>query len=70
MSDLMQRLEQEVATTPHATDLCQGTILSREQYLDDLEREGLHDARLKPAGNITPDEVAVWTAAIGDDRNP
>jgi hypothetical protein len=64
----MQRLEREVATAPHATDLCQGTILSREQYLDDLEREGLQDARLKPAGNITADEAAVWTAAITDEH--
>jgi hypothetical protein len=67
MSDLMQRLEREVVTMPHATDICQGTILSREQYLDDLEREGLHDARLKPSGNVTSEEVAVWTAAIEED---
>jgi hypothetical protein len=69
ITGLMQRLEHEVATAPCSTDLCQGTILSRQQYLDDLEREGLHDARLKPAGNLTSDELAVWTAAIDEEQH-
>jgi hypothetical protein len=45
--------------------VCQGTILSRGQYLVDLEW-GLDDARRWPRGPMTDDEIAVWTAAIGE----
>jgi len=45
--------------------VCQGTILSREQYLTDLEW-GLDDARRSPRGPMTDAEIAVWTAAIGE----
>ena len=47
--------------------LCQGTLLSREQYLDDIERWGYNDARLQPTTDaITPEEVALWTMAAAD----
>ncbi|MBA2721993.1 MAG: hypothetical protein H0U56_03655 [Methylibium sp.] len=49
--------------------MCQGTLLSREQYLDDIEEQGLRDARLAPLGQMAPREVAVWTEAIPD-RQP
>lgn len=41
---------------------CRGTLLSRSQYLPDLER-GYHDARLAPAGSMTPEQIALWTEA-------
>jgi len=46
-------------------NLCQGTLLSREQYLADVEMWGNVDARLMPGGNMTPNEIAQWTNAIG-----
>ena len=46
--------------------VCNGTLLSREQYLGDLERFGYRDARVQPHGQMTDDEIEVWTSAIGD----
>lgn len=45
--------------------LCQGTLLSRQQYLVDLDKWGYKDARVTPLGNMTPEETAIWTDAIG-----
>jgi hypothetical protein len=45
-------------------DVCNGTLLSREQYLYDLEHFGYRDPRLEPTGRLTREEAAIWTAAI------
>jgi hypothetical protein len=42
--------------------VCRGTLLSREQFLPDLE-QGLVDARVA-LGTMSADQVRVWTAAI------
>ena len=44
--------------------LCRGPIISREQYLIDIEQWGYSDARLPPHGNMQPEEIALWTKAI------
>lgn len=64
MDDLTQRLRDEAHAPPPATNLCGGTLLSREQYLIDVEEQGLRDARVVPVGNMTPEDVAQWTSAI------
>lgn len=46
--------------------ICNGTLLSREQYLYDIERRGYEDARLVPHGAMTPAETEIWTAAIAN----
>jgi hypothetical protein len=51
-------------------DVCQGTLLSRQQYLHDLSELGMKDARLQPAGNMTAEEIIRWTAGIEDDAAP
>jgi hypothetical protein len=65
METLMARLAAETrqppADDPH---VCAGTLLSREQYLHDVERLGYVDGRLTPASTMTPEDVAVWTDAI------
>lgn len=65
MDDLLARLAAEVrqppAQDPH---VCAGTLLSREQYLHDVERLGYVDGRLTPASTMTPEDVASWTEAI------
>ncbi len=43
--------------------LCQGTLLSRMQYLYDTERWGYQDARQPPCGVMTPEQITHWTAA-------
>jgi hypothetical protein len=47
--------------------LCRGTILSRAQYLFDVEKQGYLDARLRPSGAMSPEQVEQWTAAIEDE---
>ena len=64
MDELIARLEAEVWTAPSDDRLCRGTILSREQYLIDINEWGYRDARLRPGGNMTSEETERWTAAI------
>lgn len=65
MDKLVERLAAEThqppAIDPH---LCAGTLLSREQYLFDVEKLGYVDGRLTPASTMTADDVATWTEAI------
>lgn len=63
MSELCARVLAE-RPDPAAPPVCNGTFLSRQQYLIDLDR-GCADARLSPGGGMTEEDVAVWTAAIG-----
>jgi hypothetical protein len=62
MQELMGRLEREL-TVPDPRRVCQGTILSRAQYLTDVERWGYEDPRICPAGNMTKEETVCWTEA-------
>jgi hypothetical protein len=48
---------------PSGDRICRGTLLSRSQYLVDLEQWGYRDARLLPRGTMTAEQIAVWTAA-------
>ena len=52
---------------PTIEDLCQGPLLSREQFLVDLEHWGYKDARIE-YGIMRPSQVDLWTAAIADSR--
>jgi hypothetical protein len=65
METLLGRMAAETrqppAEDPH---VCAGTLLSREQYLHDVEQLGYVDGRLTPASTMTPEDVAVWTEAI------
>jgi len=66
MRELMGRLDGEL--TRSASDrACRGTLVSRAQYLVDLERWGYTDPRLAPHGNMTPAERELWTAGIAKD---
>ncbi len=60
---LVNRLGDETHSPPPGSRLCRGTLLSREQYLYDVG-EGYVDARLRPFGNLSAEEIAAWTAAI------
>jgi hypothetical protein len=67
MDDLCGRLRDEQRAPPPADRVCQGTLLSRAQYLVDVEEWGYRDARLIPDGTMTRRETAKWTAAIEDE---
>jgi hypothetical protein len=64
MRELIQRLTHELHLPPSPRRVCQGTLLSREQYLTDVGMWGFEDARLTEPGSMTVDEVAHWTRAI------
>jgi hypothetical protein len=46
--------------------ICRGTLLSRLQYLEDIERWGYQDARTEPRVRITENELRQWTKAARD----
>ena len=65
MERLVERLRQETAQSPAAdARVCAGTLLSREQYLHDVEQLGYRDGRLTPASTMSEGDVAAWTDAI------
>ena len=61
---LARRLGRESRVPGPEERLCQGTLLSRAQYLTDVSVRGYADGRLCPYGAMTPEDVAHWTAAI------
>jgi hypothetical protein len=67
LSDLTERLARDQNHQPGDESLCQGTLLSRSQYLIDLERWGYEDPRLSPRGRMTAEDIARWTDAIAID---
>jgi hypothetical protein len=67
LHELTDRLRAEIDARAPTTPVCQGTLLSRAQYLVDLERSELEDARLEPSGAMSTEDVALWTEAIARD---
>jgi hypothetical protein len=67
MRDLLDRLSDELHLPAAGVSLCCGTLVSREQYLHDIEREGYADGRLPPSGTMSVEDIAVWTEAIDDE---
>ena len=62
MRDMARKLEREQDGAP-AGHVCQGTLLSRAQFLVDVERFGYEDARAAPEVHMTDEQIALWTAA-------
>jgi hypothetical protein len=63
LSDLLQRNQEELSATS-SERICRGTLLSREQYLPDVQEHGYVDARLGPHSHMSAADVERWTAAI------
>ena len=64
MDDFMRRLAEDNAREPSRDRICQGTIISREQYLVDTLERGYQDGRQEPFGTMSEEEIRSWTAAI------
>ena len=64
MRTLTARLEEETTSRPPNTRVVQGTLISRQQYLVDVEQRGYEDARAEPVGNMSERELQIWTDAI------
>ena len=47
-------------------DVCYGTLLSREQYLHDLQAWKYRDSREQPEGPMSREEIEIWTRAIDE----
>ncbi len=66
MAGLMGRLDHEMRVDSPAERIVQGTLMSREQYLVDIEEWGFKDVRLTTASAMTDDDIAHWTQAINE----
>ena len=67
MRELHARMRAEHATQSHAEHVCQGTLLSREQFLIDIQDWGYNDARLT-TGAMTEAQIEHWTRGIDNLR--
>jgi predicted nucleotidyltransferase len=63
MDDLISRLQNEEPAT-RRDRLCRGTLLSRKQYLVDIQERGFRDARLEQRVHMDSEDIAHWTGAI------
>jgi hypothetical protein len=63
MRELAGRLQQESEAAPPERRVCRGTLLSRIQYVTDVDAHEFADARLDPDSGMTPEQVRLWTDA-------
>ena len=63
MEDLLGRLTSELRASDSEEPVCNGTLLSWSQYLGDVLGGNFRDGRIRPYGNMSPEEVARWTSA-------
>jgi hypothetical protein len=63
MEDLLQRLAADAESVDPVDPVCNGTLLSWSQYLGDVLGGAFRDARIRPYGNMSAEEVARWTSA-------
>ena len=68
MDDLIARLRSEKGTAG-ANRICNGTLLSRKQYLLDVRERGFRDARLQARVHMNAKDIAHWTRAIAKEEN-
>ena len=64
VTGLLERLRNEPAAA--GTRLCRGTLLSRAQYLVDVDERGFRDARLQWRAKMDSRDIQNWTAAIDE----
>jgi hypothetical protein len=65
---LIARMLKETREPPPNEHVCRGPLVSRAQYLIDIQLWGHKDARLGPKGYMSDDEVKLWTAAIHEPK--
>ena len=66
MNELTRRLVRETASVPAAGSeaVCRGPLLSRAQYLVDVEDRGYRDARLTHESAMNEADIQLWTEGI------
>jgi hypothetical protein len=70
MATLVRRLDRERGRPGEAARVCDGTLLSRQQYLVDVSTRGYADGRLAPRGEMSAADISHWTAAISQSPAP
>jgi hypothetical protein len=68
MDDLIARLQSEERTAV-TNRICNGTLLSRKQYLLDIRERGFRDARLQARVHMNAKDIAHWTRAIAKEES-
>lgn len=68
LDELTRRLKAEAARSPCTARVCAGTLLSRAQFLHDIEHWGYIDARTGAVSTMTAEDIAIWTAAIEQEQ--
>lgn len=63
LDELTAKLKEETRAGDHERKVCYGTIISRQQYLKDVDEWGYEDARLTHE-TMSEDEIADWTKGI------
>jgi hypothetical protein len=67
LDELMNRLRGETVTPPPQQRVCQGTMISRAQYLVDIEHWGYEDVRIID-GHMEQADIETWTDAIATEQ--
>ena len=69
---IVDSLVDRLQTEPRAEDsrTCRGTLLSRQQYLRDIEERGFRDARKGDRVDMNSQDIRRWTEAIAVDGSP
>jgi hypothetical protein len=70
MGYLLGQIDRERVRPRDADRVCDGTLLSRQQYLVDITERAYADGRLTPRGDMSAEDIAHWTAAIAGDPGP
>jgi hypothetical protein len=66
MDELARRMTEETRAGNTAEKVCNGTIISRQQYLKDIEDWGYADARVVER-LMSAEDIELWTAGIAVD---
>ncbi len=66
MAELTRRLHRETASVPVAdpSPVCRGPLLSRAQYLPDIDGRGYRDVRLTHESAMNERDIERWTEGI------
>jgi len=68
LQGLLEKMQGELGPAETKDRVCKGTLLSRAQYLPDIERWGYTDARGQKPVMMTENQIEAWTDAIGKER--
>jgi hypothetical protein len=66
MTELTRRVQRETASVPvaDASPVCRGPLLSRAQYLPDIDERGYRDVRLTHESAMNESDIELWTEGI------